>query len=60
MFDKLPYDCSGLGEATAAGGGGGRRSGSVGAVEVGETASKKKIKEVEPWQVDRSDGSWRS
>lgn len=22
VFDKLPYDCSGLGEATAAGGGG--------------------------------------
>lgn len=59
MFDKLPYDCSGLGEATAAGGRGGvcRRSG---AVEAGETASKKKIKEVETWQVDRSDGSRRS
>lgn len=57
MFDKLPYDCSGLGEATAVGGGVCRRSG---AVEAGETASKKKIKEVETWQVDRSDGSRRS
>lgn len=39
VFDKLPHDCSGLGEATAAGGGVCGRSG---AVLAGETASEKK------------------